>query len=97
MKDTSHPYLEAKILSDAYVIQIVDNGPGIPKDLQSRIFESGFTTKPDGQGKGLAFCTLIMTSIGGSISVNSDPGYTEFSLHFPHPTWRPQHVSGIQS
>lgn len=85
LKDTPIPHLEAKILSDTHIIQFINNGPRISKKLQRRIFDNGFTTKADGQGKGLAFCQLMMTSFGGSISVDSSEKQTIFSFQFPYP------------
>lgn len=96
LKEIEEPNLEVKIFSDTYTVKIIDNGPGIPSNLLGRIFENGFTTKPDGQGKGLAFCSLIMASLGGSISVESTPGCTAFHLNF-HQNRRTPNVSSIQS
>lgn len=88
LKSADDPQIEAQLISESCTIKIIDNGPGILPAMQNRIFESGFTTKPDGKGKGLAFCSLIMKSLGGSISVQSIPGQTIFSLEFPHPNKR---------
>ncbi|MCC6620617.1 MAG: response regulator [Deltaproteobacteria bacterium] len=79
-------------------ITISDNGHGIPADLQARIFDPFFTTKPigEGTGLGLAVCHGIVTSLGGSISVESERerGAT-FRIHLPAlpvatPTRQPQ-------
>lgn len=63
-------------VSGESVIEIRDNGDGIPKELQSRIFEPFFTTKDvgSGTGVGLAFCHRIVVSHGGTLSVRSIPG-----------------------
>lgn len=63
-------------VSGESVIEIRDNGDGIPKGLQSRIFEPFFTTKDvgSGTGVGLAFCHRIVVSHGGTLSVRSIPG-----------------------
>lgn len=57
------------------VIEVADNGSGIPKDLQARIFEPFFTTKDvgEGTGVGLAFSHRIIDTHGGSLEVVSDP------------------------
>ncbi len=64
------------------VLSVSDNGPGISKDIQERIFIPFFTTKPSGSGIGLALSRQIMRLHGGSISVQSQPGNTVFGLKF---------------
>jgi signal transduction histidine kinase len=65
------------------VIQVRDNGPGIPHDVQEKIFVPFFTTKEDGSGIGLSLSRQIMRLHGGTISVRSTPGEgTEFTLRF---------------
>jgi len=67
------------------VVRIVDNGPGIPKDVQEKMFEPFFTTKPVGKGTGLGL-DIVRRLLGhneGSIEVDSRPGRTEFSMSFP--------------
>ncbi|WP_299472390.1 PAS-domain containing protein [uncultured Roseibium sp.] len=61
--------------SDQSVIEIRDNGPGIPEDLQARIFEPFFTTKDvgEGTGVGLAFSHRIIDTHGGVLEVVSHP------------------------
>jgi signal transduction histidine kinase len=64
---------------------IIDNGPGIPKDIMSRIFDPFFTTKKvgDGTGIGLDLVNRIIKHHNGEIKVNSVPGRTEFSVFIP--------------
>ena len=64
------------------VIQVHDNGPGIPADVQERIFVPFFTTKEDGSGIGLSLTRQIMRLHGGTISVRSTAGHTVFTLRF---------------
>ena len=65
-------------------IRVADNGPGIPRDLQSRIFEPFFTTKPEGTGLGLAIASQGIRSLGGNISLqSSDEFQTIFSITLP--------------
>jgi signal transduction histidine kinase len=65
------------------VLQVEDNGPGIPDDVQERIFVPFFTTKEDGSGIGLSLSRQIMRLHGGSLSVRSEEGNgTLFTLRF---------------
>jgi two-component system nitrogen regulation sensor histidine kinase NtrY len=65
------------------VVEVSDNGPGISRDVQDRIFVPFFTTKPNGSGIGLSLSRQIMRLHRGSISVTSDPGReTKFALRF---------------
>jgi len=65
-------------------ITIEDNGNGIPKDLQSKIFEPNFTTKSSGSGLGLAMCKDIITKTGGNIYFVSKEGEgTAFHILIP--------------
>jgi len=64
-------------------IDIGDNGPGIPRELQERIFQPFVTTKSGGTGLGLAIAKRIVTAHKGTIQVTSFPGGTVFHLNFP--------------
>ena len=65
------------------VIEVKDNGPGIPKEVQEKIFVPFFTTKKEGTGIGLSLSRQIMRMHRGSISVHSTPNEeTVFALHF---------------
>ncbi len=74
-------------LGSYYQIVIDDNGPGIPEDVQKRLFEAYFTTKHTGpnpgMGLGLAVCQKIVMDHGGRIKVESQPGRTQFLLTMP--------------
>jgi len=70
----------------AISVCIVDNGPGISKELQSQIFDPFFTTKSLGKGTGLGLsvCHGIIGEHGGQISVESTPGEgTRFYVQIP--------------
>jgi signal transduction histidine kinase len=65
-------------------IEVEDDGPGIPPDVQERIFDPYFTTKPGGTGMGLAIVERIVRAHGGEISVHSRPGRgTTFRIRLP--------------
>jgi signal transduction histidine kinase len=68
------------------VVEIEDDGPGIPDEIQSKIFDPFFTTKGPGDGTGLGLNisrNLIVQKHGGQISVLSKPGSTCFSVRLP--------------
>jgi signal transduction histidine kinase len=71
--------------NDFILVEIRDNGPGIPSEIKSRIFEPFFTTKGVGAGTGLGldFVYRIVTSMHGLVSVNSQPGDTRFEVRIP--------------
>jgi C4-dicarboxylate-specific signal transduction histidine kinase len=71
---------------DAVVVEIKDNGPGIPKENIGKIFEPFFTTKSfeEGTGLGLFVVHKIVSDLAGQIEVNSTLGKgTVFTLKFP--------------
>ncbi len=58
------------------IVQIQDNGIGIPKDIQEKLFEPFFTTKDDGRhvGLGLSICVTVLRQHGSRLVVESEPG-----------------------
>ena len=62
------------------VIEIIDNGPGIPASLLDKIFVPFFTTRENGSGIGLSLSRQIMRLHGGSLTVQSAPGRTSFVI-----------------
>lgn len=64
----------AKDAEGTVIIQVADNGPGIPDDLQEQIFVPFFTTKDEGSGIGLSLCRQIVQMHKGSLSVISKVG-----------------------
>lgn len=67
----------------AVVLSVVDNGPGIPQDLQENIFYPLVSTKDNGSGLGLTISQGQVERNGGSIELKSHPGQTIFSMIFP--------------
>jgi len=70
---------------DCVVVEIGDNGPGIPAEVEPRIFEPFFTTKAVGEGTGLGLDTVqrIIRKHRGGIRVRSKPGDTRFQVRLP--------------
>jgi signal transduction histidine kinase len=78
--------LRTKRESNNIVVEISDDGPGIPQDIQSRMFEQFFTTKGVGKGTGLGLSIsyrIIAEMHKGDISFSSKPGDTRFEIRLP--------------
>ncbi len=68
------------------IVEIADDGPGIPTAIQSQIFDPFFTTKPPGEGTGLGLNishNIVVQKHHGEISVQSQPGQTCFQIRLP--------------
>lgn len=68
---------------EAVIMDISNNGPGIPPELMEHIFVPFFTTKEKGNGIGLSVSRQIMRLSGGSLTVKTNAGQTCFTLTFP--------------
>ena len=77
--------LKTKLSGQSALVEIWDNGKGIPDDLRSRIFEPFFTTKAPGRGLGLGLDTAqrIVNKHSGSMSVQSKAGATCIQVRLP--------------
>lgn len=64
-------------------IDIIDNGPGIPEEMQEHVFFPMISSKEDGSGLGLSIAQDIIRVHGGGISFSSRPGETIFSILIP--------------
>lgn len=64
-------------------VDIIDNGPGIPADLQEQIFFPMVTGRADGTGLGLSIAQSLINQHAGLIEVNSRPGKTRFTIYLP--------------
>jgi two-component system OmpR family sensor kinase len=77
------------------VLQVIDNGPGIPAALQSEVFErfargdSSRSRKGGSTGLGLAIVSAVVKAHNGTIDVDSAPGRTEFTVRLPPNGWQP--------
>jgi two-component system NtrC family sensor kinase len=73
-------------LNNEIMIEIADNGPGIPKENLGKIFDPFFTTKEVGKGTGLGLSIVysIIEKLGGRIMVASEEGQgTTFTIYLP--------------
>ena len=71
---------------DGAVVEIADDGPGMPEENRDRIFDAFFTTKDVGQGTGLGLSTarqIVVDRHGGSLTLDSRPGATIFRVSLP--------------
>ncbi|CAM4363247.1 putative sensor histidine kinase TcrY [Mycobacterium basiliense] len=77
------------------VLQVIDNGPGIPAELQSEVFErfargdSSRSRRGGSTGLGLAIVSAVVRAHHGTITLNSAPGHTEFAVRLPLNGWQP--------
>ena len=72
--------------ADWVLVEIADNGPGIPAELQRRVFEPFVTTKDVGKGTGLGLdisYRIVVRRHHGDLSVTSSPGDTRFRVRLP--------------
>ncbi|MFQ5632017.1 MAG: PAS domain-containing sensor histidine kinase [bacterium] len=86
LEKRADPHIELRARIDErsrVIIQVEDNGPGILKEVQPKIFIPFFTTKKGGSGIGLSLSKQIMRLHRGAITVNSEPNVgTVFTLRF---------------
>jgi len=77
--------IRTKLNLDRVMVEIGDNGPGIPPEIQAQVFDPFFTTKGVGQGTGLGLDTAcrIARKHHGDIRVVSKPGDTRFQVELP--------------
>jgi two-component system, OmpR family, sensor kinase len=78
------------------LLQVIDNGPGIPEDLLPEVFErftradSSRSRATGSTGLGLAIVAAVIEAHHGTVAVTSHPGATTFTIHLPkHPTRTP--------
>jgi signal transduction histidine kinase len=66
-------------------VSITDSGKGIPDEIKEKIFNPFFTTKPPGEGSGLGLDIVkkILEKHQGSITFDSVPGQTKFTVSLP--------------
>ena len=68
------------------IVDVIDNGPGIPEGIQSKLYDPFFTTKPPGKGTGLGLNishNIIVQKHQGRMTIDSQPGKTRFEVRLP--------------
>jgi signal transduction histidine kinase len=65
------------------VVEVADNGPGVPRELRDRIFNAFFTTKPQGSGLGLAIVRKVVDAHDGRIDIQTGTHGTCFRVTLP--------------
>jgi len=66
------------------IVEVADNGKGIPEDVKNKIFNLYFTTKPEGTGLGLSIVQKIIAEHNGTIEVFSEVNkYAKFKITIP--------------
>ena len=86
MGDEGALELKAYQEADWVVVEVVDNGPGIPVEIQDKIFDPFYTTKAPGEGTGLGLNLshgIVVEKHRGQISFDSRPGETRFTVKLP--------------
>jgi signal transduction histidine kinase len=85
MNGKGNLWIRTSAKPDHILVEIADDGPGIPPDIQGRIFEPFFTTKPQGEGTGLGLDTVyrIARKHQGTVRFQSKPGDTCFQVRLP--------------
>ena len=84
--ETPTIWIRTNCEGDSLVVEIVDNGSGIPTKIQPHIFEPFFTTKGVGKGTGLGLhiaYRIVVGQHGGNIHVLSESGNTRFQVRLP--------------
>lgn len=84
MEDGGKLTVSARLSGNYIIIEIEDTGPGIPPEVQDKMFELFYSTKKDGTGVGLAIVKQVIEKHGGKIKVKSqiDEG-TKFTIFLP--------------
>ena len=95
MPDGGELILETRKEGDSAILEVTDTGKGIPKELQPRVFEPFFSTKPGGSGLGLPTSRRVVVAHGGSITLESEPGKgSRFRVALPI---TPREASDVES
>jgi len=85
-RDPGRIVLRTRAVDRAVVVEVEDDGPGIPEDVLPRVFDSFFTTKPPGSGTGLGLDIsygIVVHRHGGEIDIDTEPGRTTIRVSLP--------------
>lgn len=84
MPTGGHIVIRVRSLGDHATLTVIDDGPGVPRDIRHRLFEPFFSTKPQGTGLGLAMVQKIIEAQDGRVTVDDAPtGGTAVRLDLP--------------
>ncbi len=86
MDGEGHLRVHARRAGDGALVEIADDGPGIPEEIRGRIFDPFFTTKGVGEGTGLGLDVvwrIVVVGHKGDVRVESKPGDTRFQVRLP--------------
>ena len=85
MKNGGKLIISTVLENNSIKVEVIDSGSGIPSDVKGKIFEPFFTTKPTGEGSGLGLhiSKNIIDKHQGTITVDSEPGQTKFTICLP--------------
>jgi signal transduction histidine kinase len=78
--------IATRVEGNSAVVEVTDDGPGIPSDVCEHVFDSFFTTKEVGHGTGLGLATvwrIVVDRHDGAVAVDSRPGQTTFRVTLP--------------
>ncbi len=75
--------LEARDVGNEVEVDVIDSGPGPPRELADRLFEPFVSSKPEGAGLGLALASRVAAGHGGRLSFARESGATRFRLCLP--------------
>jgi len=75
-QDVATVRIDAHIEASRLLIRVTDSGPGVPTEVQQRIFEPLYSTGPKGAGLGLPLCRKIAEAHGGTLELVTAPGQT---------------------
>jgi signal transduction histidine kinase len=84
--DTGTITITTRVEGGWAMVDIADDGPGIPAAIRERVFDSFFTTKDVGSGTGLGLATarrIVADRHDGALTVESEPGRTVFHVRLP--------------
>jgi signal transduction histidine kinase len=83
--DAGQITLRTRTQGPRVLVEVGDDGPGVPEELQTRVFDAFFTTKPVGHGTGLGLdiAQRIVVRNRGELRLESRPGDTRFQVLLP--------------